>query len=57
MPVLTMIKADVVSELDRLSAAKVDSLTGQEFKDCCSAAIEGMEKIRLELEAVLHSEA
>lgn len=52
-----MIKADVVSELDRLSAAKVDSLTGQEFKDCCSAAIEGMEKIRLELEAVLHSEA
>ena len=57
MPVLTMIKADVVSELDRLSAAKVDSLTEQEFKDCCSAAIEGMEKIRLELEAVLHSEA
>ena len=57
LPVLTMIKADVVSELDRLSAAKVDSLTEQEFKDCCSAAIEGMEKIRLELEAVLHSEA
>ena len=57
LPVLTMIKADVVAELDRLSAAKVDSLSEQDFKECCSAAIEGMEKIRLELEALLRSEA
>ena len=52
-----MIKADVVAELDRLSAAKVDSLSEQDFKECCLAAIEGMEKIRLELETLLRSEA